>query len=118
MARRIGGTPELSAERRAELEVSLQKMTAAKDTFYRLAMDAHCHAFVEFAGVMHQYIQSCREALDKGIDFAFVNKHNGNSLPLPDHGAAYLGEKIGCIWAGALNDPEKFYAFRQAMLDA
>ena len=44
-------------------------MQAASDAFYRSAVSIGNHPFIEFAGLMNEYITACRAAHTEGIDF-------------------------------------------------
>jgi len=92
----------LNDERKAELEEMLVKMQAASDRFYSGATDAGCHPFIEFCGLMNEYIKVCRDARDCGVDFSEANTHSGRALPLAAHQAAYIAEKFNCIFGPAL----------------
>jgi hypothetical protein len=89
-----------------EREETLQQMTAISAKFYDLVFHANmgskAHAFVEFTGLMNEYIQICREAEKQGIDFGHANTHSGKALPMQDHQAQYLAEKLNCIYGPAL----------------
>lgn len=98
-----------SAEERAPM---LPKMHAASDAFYRAATQIGCHPFIEFTGVMNEYIKLCEQAHAAGIDFTNANVHSGQALPMGPHNAAYLAEKLGCILGPTLHtDPEVRKAF-------
>lgn len=89
---------ELDEQTKAELEVCIAKMKAASSAFYVAAI--HCegnHAFIEFTGLMNEYIAVCEDRMREGIDFRFVNKHCGN-MALEPYRLAYLNEKIDCIY--------------------
>lgn len=76
-----------SPEERAAL---IKQMTHAKDVFYGLAARAGHHQFLEFAGLMHEYIKLCTEAHEAGYDFY--------ALPMQEHHAEYIAEKLECIY--------------------
>ncbi|EJE50484.1 hypothetical protein PMI14_04821 [Acidovorax sp. CF316] len=59
------------------------------------------HSFIEFAGLMNEYITACRAANTKGIDFTQCNVHNGQILPLHPVMSDYINEKLECIFFGA-----------------
>jgi len=84
---------EWSTEERTAM---IDKMTHAKDVFYGMAVLAGHHQFLEFAGLMHKYIVLCTMAHEAGKDFS--------TLPMKDHHAAYLAEKIECIYGPTLKD--------------
>jgi hypothetical protein len=95
-----------SAEERAAL---IKQMTHAKDVFYGLAARAGHHQFLEFAGLMHEYIKLCAEAHEAGHDFY--------SLPMQEHHAAYIGQKLECVYGPTIaHDPALTAAFLSAFL--
>lgn len=79
-----------------ERERMLAKMRGARDLFYFLAVDVGHHQFVEFAGMLGEYIIMCEAAHRHGVDFA-----TGGRLPMRAHHAAYLAEKLDCIYGAA-----------------
>lgn len=87
-----------------EREVILRKMHAASDHFYMMATATNCHPFVEFCGLMNEYIKLCEEAHAEGTDFTQANIHAGVPLPMKPYHVAYLGEKLGCIYGPSLNE--------------
>lgn len=78
----------------------LDKMTEASAVFYRLAVKTGCHPFIEFTGLMNEYIKCCQNAHNARIDFAGCNTHTGQSLPMQPHEVAYVNEKLECIFTG------------------
>ena len=80
---------------------ALQKMQRAVDDFYRTAVGIGNHPFIEFAGLMHEYINACRLAHEQGIDFSECNRHSGLTLPLHPVMSDYLNEKLECIFSGS-----------------
>lgn len=85
-----------------DLEDVIRKMTAASNAFYRAASATGNHAFIEWTGLMNEYIQICERARQMGINFTRVSKHSGKSLPIKDHELNYLAEKLECIFNGDL----------------
>lgn len=88
-------TSDYTADERAEM---LRGMQAASDAFYFLAQRAGCHAFLEFTGLMNEFIKLCHEAEAQGIDFTHANVHAGQHLPFRPHHVSYLNEKLECIY--------------------
>lgn len=76
----------------------LAGMRRASAAFYLMAQRAGCHAFLEFTGLMNEFINLCHEAEDRGIDFTHANVHAGKHLPFQSHHIAYLNEKLECIY--------------------
>jgi hypothetical protein len=84
-----------------ERQLALERMQKASDAFYRDAISIGNHPFIEFAGLMNEYITACRAAHAKGIDFTQCNVHNGMALPLHPVMSDYINEKLECIFSGA-----------------
>jgi hypothetical protein len=82
-----------------ELRAMISKMTKASNAFYAAAIQIGAHAFIEFTGLMNEYIKVCAEALARGEDFTLANTHTGKPLPMYPHEAAYLAEKLQCIFS-------------------
>jgi len=68
----------------------IERMTAAKDLFYSLAVQVGWHSFVEFAGLMAKYIELVERAYEQSGEFIV--------LPLQPHDAEYLLEKLDGIF--------------------
>jgi len=93
----------------------LERMRGVANSFYAGATQTRCHPFIEFCGLMSEYIKMCEAASHKGIDFTQANRHTGGALPMESYHANYLGEKIGCIYGPSLGDPKVFMAFIRAL---
>lgn len=106
--------PEVVYNKRERTQM-LAQMQQASDQFYANAVATRCHAIVEFTGLMNEFIVACREASEAGLDFTQANRHSGQALPMKEHNAAYLGEKIGCIYGPSFEDPKVFEAFVSAL---
>ena len=85
-----------------EREVALRKMQEASDQFYCAAVEIGNHPFIEFTGLLNEYIKACQSAHEQGIDFSDCNIHNGTVLPMPSHMIAYVNEKLECIFSGTI----------------
>mgnify|MGYP003344242686 FL=1 len=88
----------ISAERRDELETIIVQMEAVTSIFYRGAIDTNNHAFIEFTGLISEYIAICRNSLEQGIDFTKANIHSDEKLIFHEYNRQYLKEKINCIY--------------------
>ena len=92
-----------------EREIALKQMQDLSDLFYSKVTHINVHPFIEFTGLMNEFIDACRNAHLKGVDFSECNKHAGNHLPLEEHQIHYLNEKLECIFTGrsvmSENDP-------------
>lgn len=84
----------------SERVVMLRRMRDASSVFYGMAVQAGCHPFIEFCGLMNEYIKCCEEAHKDGVDFASCNKHAGQTLPMKPHSVDYVNEKLECIFTG------------------
>lgn len=82
-------------------EHALDHMQQASHEFYRAAVRIANHPFIEFAGLMNEYINACKAAHAQGIDFSECNRHSGLSLPLHPVMSDYINEKLECIFAGS-----------------
>lgn len=83
-----------------ERETALRQMQEASSAFYIAAARIGNHPFIEFTGLMNEYIEACREAHAQGIDFSECNTHSGRHLPLKPYNVAYINEKLECIFTG------------------
>jgi hypothetical protein len=81
-------------------ERMLEQMRAVASGFYMQAVRIGCHPFIEFAGLMNEYIKCCGEAHKQGIDFTRCNTHTGHHLPMRPFEVKYVNEKLECIFTG------------------
>lgn len=88
-------TFEYTVEERAAM---LRRMRGASDYFYSMAVRIGVHAFIEFTGLINEFIKLCEEAHTKGIDFTMANVHADQHLPFQPHHIQYLNEKLECIY--------------------
>lgn len=81
-------------------EQSLNAMQQATNEFYKTAIATNCHAFIEFTGLMNEYINSCREFQRNNPteDFRQCNVHTGKRLSLESYQVDYIHEKLTCIY--------------------
>ncbi len=93
----------------------LAAMEKLNEAFYWHAFKIGCHPFIEFCGVMGEYIKLAQAAHEQGIDFTNTTAHSGFPLPMKDYNARYLGEKVGCIYGPALQQPANRRAFLEAL---
>lgn len=98
------------------MEDALQKMSAVTSTFYRAAQQTGCHSFIEFCGLMNEYIKVCETTMHNGGDFLDANTHSDKPLMMHDYHARYLAEKFDCIFGPTLRaNPSAKAAFREAL---
>jgi hypothetical protein len=81
-----------------ECEMDLRKMETASSVFYIQARQQGCHAFLEFCGLMNEFISIARATLLAGQDFRTANKHSGAPLMISVYHLQYLHEKLTCIY--------------------
>lgn len=79
---------------------AIAAMHAASSAFYAAAVKIGNHPFIEFTGLMNEYIQACIDADKHGLDFSNCNAHSGHELPLSDYRVKYINEKLECIFTG------------------
>lgn len=86
-----------------ELEAMLAGMRQASSVFYAMAFKIGCHPFIEFTGLMNEYIKMCSNALAQGQDFTETSIHgDGKPLPMRSFEKDYLNEKLECIYGHSL----------------
>ena len=82
---------------RADNEKCLLQMQQLSNFFYNTSVKIGNHAFIEFAGLMNEYIKACEMAHQRGEDFTNANVHTGKAI-IPDFMKDYFLEKVGCIF--------------------
>lgn len=90
----------MSTEKLENSEETIRAMQEAANAFYKNAVRIGNHPFIEFAGLMNEYINACSQAADEGIDFTLCNTHTGQHLPLAPYQVDYINEKLECIFTG------------------
>ena len=83
-----------------EREKALNDMQVASNEFYARATHIGNHPFIEFTGLINEYIKTCRAAHNIGIDFSECSKHSGKELPMKSFQIDYVNEKLECIFTG------------------
>lgn len=87
-----------------ERELMLLQMSMAASEFYATATQIGNHAFIEFTGLMNEYITLCQQAHLKGVDFTQCNVHSGIELPMKGYHKLYIQEKLNCIFSGQIDE--------------
>jgi len=79
---------------------SLELMRQTANQFYQAAITCDCHAFIEFTGLLNEYIKTCYEFQQNNPnrDFRQCNIHNGNPIHLQPYQVEYIHEKLTCIY--------------------
>lgn len=84
--------------------------------FFHAGMGSRCHAFLEFNGLISQYVKIAQRAAAAGIDFTQANVHNQTPLPVEIHDLEYLAEKIRCIFGPLIDaNPEARELFKKKL---
>ena len=83
-----------------ERTTALAEMQLVSNDFYARAAKIGVHPFIEFCGLMNEYIKCCEYAHKQGIDFSECNKHTGEHLPMQPFAVGYINEKLECIFTG------------------
>lgn len=86
-----------------ERRIVLDQMHEAAGMFYRMAVRIGNHPFIEFTGLMNEYIKACESAHRREIDFTDCSAHSGRELPLKDYELQYINEKLECIFGGRIS---------------
>jgi hypothetical protein len=78
----------------------LAAMKAASNNYYREAIATNCHTFIEFTGLINEYIKICERNLQqRGIDFTNTSVHaDGPRLHIENWELNYINEKLCCIF--------------------
>ncbi|MEG4883015.1 hypothetical protein QUB75_19740 [Microcoleus sp. K1-B6] len=81
-------------------EEILKAMEAAANNYYREAIATNCHTFIEFTGLMNEYIKICERNLKQGIDFTKSSVHcpGEPKLKIEDWELEYISDKLRCIF--------------------
>lgn len=83
-------------------DAAIKQMQEASHAFYLAAVRIGVHPFIEFTGLMNEYITVCLQAEASGKRWEDASAHSGIALPLQDHNAKYLAEKLDCIYGPTL----------------
>lgn len=98
--------PKLTQADRVRLAACIGRMRNVSKAYYAGAVQTGNHAFIEFCGLMNEYIDICTAALARGQDFTMASIHTGEGIPIQSFQAKYLLEKLECIYGASL--PELF----------
>lgn len=91
-----------------QLRNCLTEMEAAVKIFYTLARNTRNHAFIEFTGILGEYVKICRASLEQGIDFCDASVHTGVPLKVSYFNKRYLAEKLECIYGAGVPEFAEF----------
>jgi hypothetical protein len=80
-------------------EEILVAMKAASANYYREAIATNCHTFIEFTGLINEYIKICERNLKEGVDFTQTSAHtDGPRLHVEQWECDYINDKLRCIF--------------------
>lgn len=103
--------PELNSKE------SLNKMQDISNAFYQRAIALGIHPFIEFAGMMNEFIKMGLQTLEAGKDFTQTSIHSdAPGLVAYSFNGDYLAEKFECIFGKTFLDSKEFkLAFLEKM---
>lgn len=81
-------------------EIALAARRRAAKEFYAAAVRIGNHPWIEFTGLMNEYVNCCQAAHLAGVDFSACNTHTGQALPMQSYQVQYMNEKLECIFPG------------------
>ncbi|MEG4842478.1 hypothetical protein [Microcoleus sp. B9-D4] len=82
-------------------EEILEAMKAAANNYYYEAIATNCHTFIEFTGLINEYIKICeRNFKQRGVDFTKTSVHFPGEPKLDIEGweLDYINDKLRCIF--------------------
>lgn len=89
-----------------ERMLALERMRQASNGFYGAAVRTGVHTFIEFTGLINEFIVLCEAAEAAGnVSWLMSSTHlPDNALPLEEHHVDYLAEKLDCIYGPGLRE--------------
>lgn len=108
----------LDDARRLELEGIISTMSEIVSRFYFSAVGVRNHPFIEWTGILNEYIRMCEQALFEGVDFTACHIHASGGLPVSPMNTDYIAEKVICIFGNSVrNNRELFEDFMATVLE-
>lgn len=98
-----------------ELKVILHQMRQASSDLYRAATASGCHPFIEFCGIINEWIKMCEVTMEQGEDFTMANTHTGQPLRAEPYQIKYFAEKFDCIFGPIFKDKTNRELFMKEM---
>lgn len=86
-----------------ELKEMVRKMQRVTSDLYPKLCATGCHTFIEFCGLMNEFIKVCEQAAQDGIQFPLANEHSGIVLPVATYNLMYIAEKLRCIFGPTID---------------
>ena len=97
----LGGAKQEIPESPQTPEEILEAMKAAASNYYCEAIATNCHTFIEFTGLINEYIKICERNLNQGgVDFTKTSAHcpGEPKLQIEDWELQYINDKLRCIF--------------------
>lgn len=97
----LGGSRKELPDSPQTPEEILQAMEIAANNYYREAIATNCHTFIEFTGLINEYIKICERNLkQRGVDFTKTSAHCPGEPKLQIEGweLDYINDKLRCIF--------------------
>jgi hypothetical protein len=96
----LGGTKKEMPNSPQTPDEVLNAMKIAAHNYYREAIATNCHTFIEFTGLINEYIKICERNLNQGVDFTKTSTHcpGEPELHIEDWELAYINDKLRCIF--------------------
>lgn len=96
----LGGPQKKLPDNPRTPEEILAAMKAASANYYREAISTNCHTFIEFTGLINEYIKICERNLKRrGVDFTKTSvHHDGPRLRIEQWECDYINDKLRCIF--------------------
>lgn len=91
----------------ADFTYTPDNLTAARGQMYKvidrfhdsaIAISPPIHPFVEFTGLMHEFLAMCDQTIQKDRDFSRATNHGRQALDISMENAACLGKKFAHIF--------------------
>lgn len=97
----LGGCRKELPDRPQTPEEILEAMKIASNNYYREAIATNCHTFIEFTGLINEYIKICERNLkQRGVDFTKTSAHcpGEPKLQIENWEFDYINDKLRCIF--------------------
>lgn len=69
---------------------------------FNLKVGSRFHSFLEWCGVMGEHLNIASDILNQGLPAFEMNRHTGETPPIPGYRLSYMAEKMECIFDGLI----------------
>ena len=83
------------------MTTKLDELQAASNAFYNAAVRAGVHPFIEFTGLMNEWIKAARRQPER----MHGSVHTGDHVQLEIYEIRYIREKLECIFGKQVTRP-------------